>query len=227
MGSLSNPRKLLAAIGVQFDEKVDAESFRTADIEQALLEGARAVFKGDLRVTNPLFTWVEKNGEYINTERLKKLLKADSQPESLVWIHALAFFGLSLGQHRWKILAAPQKSAVALRNTFQTSEEALEDARTLQRIKGELHWAQETGFTLASTSIRTSSKYALDTEPLAKLCPPFGNRLLFGPNWRADIVSAIQNGARTPKEVRLRTGCSQEPANRILREMTQLGLLLS
>ena len=219
MTTANNPRQLLAAIGVQFSEEVTAEHFKIADIERALIEGARAIANGDLRIVNPLFTWIQKNGEYVNVERLKKFVKSDPNPHQIFWIHALAFFGMSLGQTRWKILGDVQKIPRCLKNNNQDPVEALVDARFLQKLKGEADWSKETGFVLAKTSIQTASKYSLDKLSLAKVSLPFRNRLLFGPNWRADIATAISNGAKSAKEVRQLTGCSHEPAHRIFSEL--------
>lgn len=222
MNSLLNARKLLAAIGVQFSEDVSANDYKNADIERALIAGSIAIEQGDLRVVNPLFTWIEKNGEFVNVERLKKIMKSHTDPEKIVWVYAMAFFGISHRQSRWKILANVQTQPKFLKNRHEDPLEALEDAKTLQKLKGEPEWSKKTGFILANTSIQTSSKFALDKVALAKISMPFRNRLLFGPNWRADIATAIGNGAKSAKEICALTSCSHEPAHRVLSELTLL-----
>lgn len=44
------------------------------------------------------------------------------------------------------------------------------------------------------------------------------NRILFGCNWRADIISAIEIGAENPTEVKNRLKCSYETAHRIFND---------
>ena len=46
----------------------------------------------------------------------------------------------------------------------------------------------------------------------------YRNRYLYGPSWRADIVTAIESGATSPAEIVRRLGCSYEPAHRVFRE---------
>jgi hypothetical protein len=223
MARFNKVRKQLAAIGVQFTEEVSELEYETADIEMALIEGAKAIFQGDLRVTNPIFSWIEKHGEYVNMERLKKLFKKDLQKEQIVWLHAFAFFGMHKGQTKWKILAKRQETSITLHNVDEPTLEAIADMRQLQRIKGELEWSKGTGFVLAETSIKPAPKYALGKEQLAKLSLPFRNRLIFGANWRADIITAIQNGAKSPAEVSKRIDCSYEPAHRVFCDV-QIGM---
>lgn len=44
------------------------------------------------------------------------------------------------------------------------------------------------------------------------------NRILFGCNWRADIISAIEIGAKNPTEVKNRVMCSYETAHRVFND---------
>lgn len=44
------------------------------------------------------------------------------------------------------------------------------------------------------------------------------NRILFGCNWRADIISAIEVGAENPTEVKNRLKCSYETAHRVFND---------
>ena len=44
------------------------------------------------------------------------------------------------------------------------------------------------------------------------------NRILFGCNWRADIISAIEIGSENPTEVKNRLKCSYETAHRVFND---------
>jgi hypothetical protein len=44
------------------------------------------------------------------------------------------------------------------------------------------------------------------------------NRILFGCNWRADIISAIEIGAENPTTVKNRLNCSYETAHRVFND---------
>jgi hypothetical protein len=78
-----------------------------------------------------------------------------------------------------------------------------------------------------SFSIKISEVDAIDTKKIAtveKLTKGniyFKNRLLFGCNWRADIISCIQNGLTNPSEIKKRLNCSYETAHRVFSDYTQ------
>jgi hypothetical protein len=55
-------------------------------------------------------------------------------------------------------------------------------------------------------------------EELLKINLQFRNRLIYGANWRADIITAIQMGIDNPNKIKELIGCSYEPANRIFKE---------
>lgn len=44
------------------------------------------------------------------------------------------------------------------------------------------------------------------------------NRILFGCNWRADIISVIEIGAESPTEIKNRLKCSYETAHRVFND---------
>ncbi len=53
---------------------------------------------------------------------------------------------------------------------------------------------------------------------LAKTNVFFRNRLIYGCNWRADIISAIECGSKNPTEIKKRLDCSYETAHRIFND---------
>jgi hypothetical protein len=55
-------------------------------------------------------------------------------------------------------------------------------------------------------------------EELVKVNQQYRNRYLYGPNWRADIITAIESGLTSPTQIMRRVGCSYEPAHRVWRE---------
>lgn len=55
-------------------------------------------------------------------------------------------------------------------------------------------------------------------ERLTKSNTYFKNRILFGCNWRADVISCIQLGSTNPSQVKDRLHCSYETAHRIFND---------
>jgi hypothetical protein len=207
----------LASIGVGFAVKVPESKRRAADIEESLLDASAAIVAGSGdRIPAPLFSWISVHGERVNVERLRKLMaRFDEEQEHLVWIAAFAFFGLSLGQSRWKLLAKAPDGEFALVN--------LEAARRLVAMKGQVSWAVGTGFLIPNGSVTISPKNVLSPEQLARVCDQYRNRLIFGTCWRADIATAIARGASTPSEAARASGSSYEPAHRVMQELRLAG----
>ena len=55
----------------------------------------------------------------------------------------------------------------------------------------------------------------------------FKNRLIFGCNWRADVISCISLGFKNPTEIKNRLHCSYETAHRVFADYTLYYTLLS
>lgn len=203
----------LAAIGVGLGVKVPHSVRSSADIEEALIAASAAISRGfQDRIPGPLFSWISIHGERVNIERLRKLMKKyDGAQEDLIWIAAFAYFGLSQGQTRWKLLAKPSSKEVSLVSP--------ETARRLIAMKGEESWSEGSGFLIPKGSLSISTKNVLSPAQLAGVCDQYRNRLIFGTSWRADIATAIERGASTPSEAARASGSSYEPAHRVMQEL--------
>ncbi len=55
-------------------------------------------------------------------------------------------------------------------------------------------------------------------EMLARINNQYKNRLLYGANRRADIITAIEFGMKSPYEISKKLNCSYDPAHRIFKE---------
>jgi hypothetical protein len=204
-------RKKLAAIGISFAiETKNTE--KNVDIEEALILSAQILGEGgDAQIFTPLLSWIMIHGEYVNVERLAKLkLAFEKDHMPLPWISAFSFFGKFCGQTRWKLLCKP----VAANSCLGDLE--LEKSRV--EMRGAAAWSLNSGFLVSKTSAIPDPKYVLHPSQLARSCHQYRNRLLFGANWRADVIWAIENGAKSPIEISRRTGASYETARRIFRE---------
>ena len=55
----------------------------------------------------------------------------------------------------------------------------------------------------------------MSRELLAQRNPQYRNRLIIGPNWRADIITEIERGAKNPNQISKKLNCSYESAHRV------------
>jgi len=204
MSKISLDQKL-QYIGFQISgpRKINFEQW--IDIENTLYEATLEI-SIDSRLFSLICSWVSVHGDYVIIEKLMKLQRKINSP----WLVAVAICAANLGFHQWKRLIKKQ------RGTFSLVDQNL--ALSSISIKGEEPQFRNKGFLIPKGSIRIRSSDALDPEHLVRSNSQYRNRLLFGASWRADIITAIEKGMKTPYEIAKVLGCSYEPAHRIFKE---------
>jgi len=204
MSDISLDQKL-QFIGIQIlaTKKLRLDSW--IDIENTLHQASLEVTH-DGRLFSLLCSWVSVHGDYVIIEKLMKLQKKNNSP----WLVALAICAFNLGFHQWKRLIKKQKEIFALVD--------VDLAKSSIALKGEEPNFRQYGFLIPRNIIRLRSKDAQTIERLVKKNAQYRNRLLFGASWRADIITAIEKGMKTPYEISKAIGCSYEPAHRIFKE---------
>lgn len=181
------------------------------DIERALLEAILQSADGG-RLASLLFSWLKVHGAYVNVERLAKLAK--SYPEktypAIRLLSGYAAFALEHCGQKWKKLTRRSKEPLYL-YPKEITDSAVE-------MKGSVDYLAKFGVIVPNGSIRVRDKDVLSPDELIRVNSQYRNRYLYGPSWRADIVTAIEGGAESPSEVMKRVECSYEPAYRVFKE---------
>ncbi len=204
MSNLSLDQKL-SYIGVQLAGVQKIKRSQWIDIENTLHEATLEVPQ-DSRLFLLLCSWVSVHGDYVIIEKLMKLQKKKNSP----WLVALAICAFNMGFHQWKRLIKKQKGPLALVST--------DLALSSIALKGEEPHFRKNGFLVPIGTVRVRASDAQTSELLVKKNPQYRNRLLFGASWRADIITAIEVGMKTPYQIAKTLGCSYEPAHRIFKE---------
>jgi len=204
MGNLTLDQKL-SYMGVQLANFKKLNSLGWVDIENTLHEASFEVAH-DSRLFPLLCSWVSVHGDYVVIEKLMKLQKKKNSP----WLVAIAICAVNLGFHQWKRLVKKQKGPLAL--------VSIDLALSSISFKGEEPGFKKYGFLVPRGSLRVRASDAQTPERLVKKNPQYRNRLLFGASWRADIITAIEMGMKTPYQISKTLGCSYEPAHRIFKE---------
>jgi len=205
----------LAQIGVRLSLRDEAKRKSKAlvfdaDIEDTLLEAAAQIPK-ESKLFSLLLSWIEVHAEYVIVEKLmKKTQKLDLSDPARVWINALAIYATHRGFHKWKRWVEKAQGDVYL-YPKKTSQSAL-------KLKGAVSYFEEKGYLIPEGSIRVRAADALTPIELSRQNKQYQNRLLYGPSWRADIITAIEEGIETPYAIAALVGCSYEPAHRVFNE---------
>lgn len=200
----------LISIGMRFSGETSRPSAATADIESTILEIAE-VFPEDPRLASVCMAWIKVHGNYVIVEKLAKLAAiGEREGRVLTWLSLIAAWADECGYHKWRKLI---KKVSGPRYFYPESitEGAI-------KLKGEVPWLKRIGFRLPMQSLRVRERDVLEPVELIAINRQYRNRYLFGASWRADIVTAIQNGVTTPMEISRLVGCSYEPAYRISRD---------
>lgn len=80
---------------------------------------------------------------------------------------------------------------------------------------------EKQGIKISQVNLVDSKKIA-KIESLIKTNVFFKNRLVFGCNWRADVISCLNMGLKNPTEIKNRLNCSYETAHRVFADYTTI-----
>ncbi len=224
--TLGLPEKL-AAIGIlAASSPLTKKDIDLTDIEDTLVEAAIEITKRDgsgFWLLSPVLSWIKEHGTSVIIEKLIKIAKARAK-SAREDVSALSLFGSfadSCGHKRWHKLQVFAPARKKQPRTLGHDDLAI----SLVHIRGEEPWAKGSGFLVPKGSTEINSKWILSRESLAKLNRQYRNRLIYGAQWRADIVTAIENGAKTPTEASRMSGASYEPCHRVMRELETAGVI--
>ena len=201
----------LVLIGLRLAAPSDPKNADAAgwvDIEGTLLD-AMAQFQRDARLASLIFSWVKVHGPYVVVEKLRKLA-AGAPPEAAQWVPALAALSVEDGSHKWRKLLHRWDKPVMLFPVAVTHSAVIRQGAT--------PWLERWNIIIPQGALRIRESDVLSPPELIAANRQYRNRYLYGPSWRADIITAIESGATTPSEVMRRVGCSYEPAHRIFTE---------
>lgn len=202
----------LICMGMRFDgESPQTACKRNVDIETMILDIVE-IFPEDTRLASVFLSWVKVHGNYVIVEKLAKFAaqKIKDAGDELPWLSMTAAWAAECGYHKWKKLIRPVKRPTYLYPKMM-SEGAI-------KLKGITSWLEPLGFRIPMNSIRIREEDVMPPEKLVRYNLQYKNRYLYGPSWRADIITAIQRGITSPAEISRVVGCSYEPAYRISHE---------
>lgn len=186
-------------------------------------EGAIALARGDdFRLLGPMLSWVAVHGSAVIIEKLVKMLRhLTKDGKDVEFVALFALIALEYGHKRWSIIAerfAPDSNSPRHVGPPDIAE-------SLLQVKGEESWSKGSGFLVPKGSAVVNLKWVLSRTALAKQHRQYRNRLIYGAQWRSDIVTAYELGARTPAEASRMTGASYEPCYRVRSELEAAGIL--
>lgn len=165
----------LASIGCQFSDV----RLVSVDIEETLAEAIETLpySKEKGRILKVLCSWIMENGNQVILEKLAKILtKKSADHANVSYAALLGAFAVSKKFHKWAIL----------KKFKPDSQVEIGDRR---KVSAELEeWASEVNFSVNKEGIPVDSKYSLSRSQIARMHKQFRNRLIYGAQYRADII---------------------------------------
>lgn len=198
----------LVGIGININSNMAVHPY--TDIERTLYLAILQI-PNNLRMLGLILSWVQMHGTRVHVERLNSIC-GRKKPE---WMGLVAKFAMHNKQHRWKKLVSSPEEWV--------SNGDLQSNLARVKLRGEEIWSKGSRYIVPMGSEAIGAKYVLDPEQLAKINHHYRNKLIYGPNLRADIITAFSAGAKNPYQAHKICHCSYEPAYRVANDLALAG----
>ena len=181
------------------------------DIEETLIEVVKES-RDDYRLLGILISWISKHGDQIIPEKfLKKLAERDDVAIDDPILQFMIATAVVNGHKKWK-------SSLKVSHSDPLYPIGKETMISSIKLKGRNEDYAKLGVMIPIGFLKSKDENAFSQEELAKSNPQYRNRLIYGANWRADVITAIEYGMKNPYQISKNIGCSYEPAYRIMKE---------
>ena len=199
----------LTKIGIRiWSNDIDEKYKGFVDLEETIV---KALYEApnDGRLMSLYFSLQIGHGEHVIAEKFFKLCSHYERVREIHHMkHAYSAYSVHLGFHKYK------KGAVPLRKEKYLTLEA----PAAIKAHGSLDWLKKINILCPTTYFLLKEESILSSKDLIKINLQYKNRFIYGANWRADIITAIQYGYDNPSKIKDLIGCSYEPANRIFKQ---------
>ncbi len=211
MNSTTKIEEKLSYIGFQFaigfPSSIKSE---WVDIEETLIAAIYEI-DDDPKMLSMICSWLKIHGKYLITDKFFKEYEVfKNYRGGCPWFNAICAYMLSIGQHKFKKGVVKQESPVYLFSK-KVAESGI-------KLKGAFSFLEEINIFVSKSSIRIRDMDAMKPEMLAGINNQYKNRLLYGANRRADIITAIEFGMKNPYEISKKLNCSYDSAYRVFKE---------
>ncbi len=162
------------------------------DIERTII---KLIYKidDDGRLLGLLFSWLETHGKHLIADKFfKEYNLAKKFLGESVWFSAICIYMSHKKDIRFK------KGIKKLKNYHHLGNR---DQNNLIKLKGAVKIFEEIGILVPLSSFRIRVQDVFTQEELITCNQQYRNRYLFGANWRAEIITSIQRGAKNPNQV--------------------------
>jgi hypothetical protein len=183
------------------------------DIEKIFIEALYQI-DSDGRLLGLLFSWLSVHGSHLIADKFfKEYEDAKKFLGESPWFNAVCSFMMSQKDHRFK------KGALKLKKSHSFGNR---DQDTLIKLKGSVDFLADVGIQVPISALRIREQDVFSIEELVKSNLQYRNRYVFGANWRAEIITSIQNGAHNANQVAKHLGIAPSRVGIVFKEYMQV-----
>lgn len=167
------------------------------DIEDTLIS---ALYKidTDSRMIGFIFSWIKVHHKEILADKFFRSYEiAKIHNGASPWFSACCAYLMELKDFRFKKGITKIKSATYVGNRNQNAA---------IKMKGAIDYLEKLNIMIPNGNIRIRESDVFTKEELVKKNIQYRNRVVFGSNWRAEIFTAISNGAKNSNQVAKKLG---------------------
>ncbi len=199
----------LDAIGFRVTYSNVSKISEEPDLEKTIVKALYHIDE-EGRLLGLIITWLKIHGTHLHADKLFK--EYDAAKEYLgatPWFSGICSFMYSQKDHRFK------KGIVKLKKPHHLGNR---DQSSLIKLKGAIHFLEVVGIMAAESSLRIRESDIFSVDELVKANRQYRNRYIFGANWRAEIITSIQNGAQNPNQVSKLLGIARSRVGIVFKE---------
>ncbi len=203
----------LSAIGFRVTHSFVKKRANYPDIEKTLVRACYYI-DSETRLLGLLITWLKIHGTHLIADKFfKEYEDAKEYLGETPWFHGICSYMYSQKDHRFK------KGVIKLKKNHSFGNR---DQSSLIKIKGAIHFLEEVGILVAESTVRIREPDILSVDELVKTNTQYRNRYIYGANWRAEIITTIQNGAKNPNQVSKALGIARSRVGIVFKEYLQI-----
>lgn len=190
MNNLDRLYSELSTIGFRVNSNIEIQE--SVDIEKTLLKALYTI-DTEGRMLGLILSWFEIHGEHLVADKFfKEYEKATEYLGDTPWFTGICSFMLSKKDYRFKKGVKKFKRVHNFRNKDQSK---------LIALKGSVDYFQDVNILVPKSAVRIRKADVLSIDELIQENKQYKNRFIYGANWRAEIITAIQSGISNPNKI--------------------------
>lgn len=199
----------LETIGLRVSSSTARRLDFSADIERTIIKSLYHI-DSDGRLFGLIFSWLKIHGSHLIADKLfKEYEEAKKYLGETPWFAGVCSYMNDQKDIRFKKGIKKTKKIHFLGNRDQS---------TLIKLKGSVKFLENVSIVAPTSALRIREQDVVPQSELVKINRQYRNRFIYGANWRAEIITSIQNGAENPNQISKLLGIARSRVGVVFKE---------